>query len=658
MIITFSSNVFPNLLPANHDVEVESDAGIVSYLNLPVSLPPNWNIVQSNGSAGTALAQHALDTYGLALTANDYIVTFNYESDASGNVISGTDGAVRYWIEAQSMYTTESQYTSPAVATAPVMPNSITVAVDENTTDPVGFFTALSGTAPILYTVVGADRYEFDIDGATGELTFLTPPDYEAQTQYNIEVVASNTEDTDFQAVTININNLSDTLPVITGSPVAVDSELGVAYNDPNWTAADEDGPVIGVWSGDTVDINVAGVYVRTFTATNANGSVPRNYTVTVTAAPNNLPTGSVTISDTTPTVGQTLTATNDIADADGIAGGVSYQWMLDGVDISGATNDTLFVQGYYEGQAISVRGSYTDGEGNSESVTSASTALVPSEFPDPVISNLAVTSTGQTSVIFTLDTDTAGTSITYLVSEVAVESRATIENTGETQGVATVGAQTIIATGLTAATDYYVHCLQGNSNILVSSQFTTDAVVVDPDPDPDPEPPVVPSGTLFEQIVNEVYLITNRPDLVMETASAIKSATLKAHKTDYYSKDIHETGIEFDTAEFRQSLDYTQLISNFRSFKYLRKVVDELDDRGMFFDVVTPEETMDGYGVNLTDVAYVAGRVLEIRSSTAFDRALLGCYVYPIVRAEAYESWIARIHPFAIVYESRSCSV
>ena len=157
-----------------------------------------------------------------------------------------------------------------------------------------------------------------------------------------------------------------------------------------------------------------------------------------------------------------------------------------------------------------------------------------------------------------------------------------------------------------------------------------------------------------FEELLAEVYLITNRPDRVAETKSAIKSATLKAHQTDFYSKDIHETGIEFPSVDFRQSLDYINFIPNFRALKYFRRVEDELDDVGKFLEVVTPEETLDSYGCNRTDILYVAGRVLEIRSSVSFSKALLGAYVLPIVTPEVdYASWVAEQHPFFIIHEA-----
>ncbi len=156
-----------------------------------------------------------------------------------------------------------------------------------------------------------------------------------------------------------------------------------------------------------------------------------------------------------------------------------------------------------------------------------------------------------------------------------------------------------------------------------------------------------------FTELLTEVFEITSRPDLVTATTNAVKAATLKAHQTDYYSKDIFETGVQFESTDFRQSLDYITLFSNFRAFKYFRRVEDENDDIGKFIAILAVDEILDEYGENRTDIAYVAGRVLEIRSSVSFQFGLLGCYVNPIVREGAYVSWVAEQHPFFIIHEA-----
>lgn len=156
-----------------------------------------------------------------------------------------------------------------------------------------------------------------------------------------------------------------------------------------------------------------------------------------------------------------------------------------------------------------------------------------------------------------------------------------------------------------------------------------------------------------FEELVEEVFILTNRRDLVAETESSVKAATLRMHKLDFFSRDIYETGIEFDSPQYRQSLDYITLVSNFRAIKYVRIVQDQNDEDGKLLEIITPDEVLDSYGQNRNDIAYIAGRVLEIRSSTTFTKALFGCYVSPIVRIGAYESWVAELNPFAIVYDA-----
>ena len=83
----------------------------------------------------------------------------------------------------------------------------------------------------------------------------------------------------------------------------------------------------------------------------------------------NSLPTGSVTISGT-PTLNQILTASNNLADADGL-GTIAYQWQANGIDIAGATGDTYTLTQTDVGKSISVVASYVDGNGLTESVAS-----------------------------------------------------------------------------------------------------------------------------------------------------------------------------------------------------------------------------------------------------------------------------------------------
>lgn len=155
-------------------------------------------------------------------------------------------------------------------------------------------------------------------------------------------------------------------------------------------------------------------------------------------------------------------------------------------------------------------------------------------------------------------------------------------------------------------------------------------------------------------ELIQEVYTLTNRPDLVAQTLTAVRSATLKIHQLDYFYKDLFETGIQFSSAEYVQHLDYRTLIPLWRTFKYLRKSNSAAFDDGPFFTVLSITEMVeDTYNLNQNDVCYTGGALLQIRSSTLLQYAFLGCYVNPNITPGGYNSWLALDHPYSIIYEA-----
>ncbi len=84
----------------------------------------------------------------------------------------------------------------------------------------------------------------------------------------------------------------------------------------------------------------------------------------------NHLPSGTVSITGVA-TQGQTLVATDTLADLDGL-GAVGYQWRAGGEDIAGATGSTHTLTAAQAGMAVTVIASYIDGHGTHESLSSA----------------------------------------------------------------------------------------------------------------------------------------------------------------------------------------------------------------------------------------------------------------------------------------------
>ncbi|MDD5754430.1 MAG: hypothetical protein PHN45_06725, partial [Methylococcales bacterium] len=120
----------------------------------------------------------------------------------------------------------------------------------------------------------------------------------------------------------------------------------------------------------------------------------------TTTAPPvvvkNNAPTGTLEITGTV-TENETLTASNRIADVDGL-GKISYQWLSDGASIIGAIQPSYTLSQMDVGKKISVVANYTDGLGKSEGMTSSAvTVLNVNDAPTGSVSISGTTAKGQT---------------------------------------------------------------------------------------------------------------------------------------------------------------------------------------------------------------------------------------------------------------------
>jgi hypothetical protein len=157
-------------------------------------------------------------------------------------------------------------------------------------------------------------------------------------------------------------------------------------------------------------------------------------------------------------------------------------------------------------------------------------------------------------------------------------------------------------------------------------------------------------------ELITEVNLLTKRPDLQDRTKSAVKSAVLKLHTLEYWSKDLFETAISFPTAEITQRFMYKVAIPRWRALKYIRKV-DETTltpyDRDLKY--ITPEAFMDDYNEAKDNVVYESGQSLQIRCSEEVKIFLMGCYLLPDTTDEGFTSWIADDYPWAVIYDAAS---
>lgn len=190
------------------------------------------------------------------------------------------------------------------------------------------------------------------------------------------------------------------------------------------------------------------------------------------------------------------------------------------------------------------------------------------------------------------------------------------------------------------------------------------------------------------ENLAALVYVETTRPDLVQETVSAIIASTMKLHSMDFWYKDRQSVKLQFDTSAYIQTVD-TQVLPRFRSLGedgILRKYdptfaayelnpsnLPPLQSNSLGIPInpdlalrplklIDPDDILDDYQSEKVDVFYNVSGQIWIKSSTSVQYANIIYYAYPIMDVQnkdaspacpAYDSWIAREFPYAIVYDA-----
>ncbi|RZI79798.1 MAG: hypothetical protein EOP38_24410, partial [Rubrivivax sp.] len=174
-------------------------------------------------------------------------------------------------------------------------------------------------------------------------------------------------------------------------------------------------------WLRDGIAISgaTAGNYVLTQSDVGAAITVQASYTdghgttESVTSAAtasvanlNDAPTGQVLIAGVASQY-QTLSVSHTLADADGL-GAVSYQWLSNGVPITGATGSTLSLTQTDVGKVITVQASYVDGHGAQELRQGTATGPVANVNDAPTAGASPGTQRGRENSLFsfTLDAD------------------------------------------------------------------------------------------------------------------------------------------------------------------------------------------------------------------------------------------------------------
>ncbi|HEY9218662.1 MAG TPA: hypothetical protein VIO94_11470 [Phenylobacterium sp.] len=201
---------------------ISINEGATAVTTVTASEAVTWSI-----SGGADAAKFAIDAATGALTllaAPDYEVP----TDADTNntyvvVVTGTDGDTNAAAQTITVTVLDLDEAAPLITGPSGAAGAANSAKSIN--EGVTAVATLTASEIVTWSITGgADAAKFAIDGATGALSLLAAPDYEAPTDAdtnNTYVVAVTATDADtnaaVQTVTVTILDLDDTAPVITG---------------------------------------------------------------------------------------------------------------------------------------------------------------------------------------------------------------------------------------------------------------------------------------------------------------------------------------------------------------------------------------------------------------------------------------------------------
>lgn len=346
---------------ADGEYAVDSGSGFGSWRSTPGNVRLNDQVKIRRSASGTYST-----TVSASLTVGGVTAAFNITTQAQPNRapvlnanINNQTGSVGDTINLNISPNFSDLDLDPLTyaVTAGQLPSGLTL--NENTG-------LISGTLDSVVVQAGVV-----ITASDGSLTVDSNP-----FTWTVNAAATNTPATGQPAV-IGIPQEGRTLTANTSGIVDPDGFGTFSYQ---WQRGTVDIPgATGV--AYTVTVADVGSTIRVVVSyTDGLGfaeSVVSASTATVTAQGANNPATGLPIVVGTAQEGHTLSVdTNSIADVDGL-GGLSYQWQRGTTDIPGATNATYVLGSADVDATLRVIVSFTDGQGYSEVLTSASTATV-----------------------------------------------------------------------------------------------------------------------------------------------------------------------------------------------------------------------------------------------------------------------------------------
>jgi len=168
-------------------------------------------------------------------------------------------------------------------------------------------------------------------------------------------------------------------------------------------------------------------------------------------------------------------------------------------------------------------------------------------------------------------------------------------------------------------------------------------------------------SAASYQQLIQDVYTLTGRPDRAAETALAVRKATLKYHLADLWKNDLTTSLITVPVIvagsdmSYRYALDLTQS-AQFPLFRKMSNIVEYnalptgLEYKFKEYDA---DNILDDYRVERLNYWYQMGKQVTLRCDKILVQLAAQYWAFPNVVPATYNSWIADENPDFISSEA-----
>lgn len=154
---------------------------------------------------------------------------------------------------------------------------------------------------------------------------------------------------------------------------------------------------------------------------------------------------------------------------------------------------------------------------------------------------------------------------------------------------------------------------------------------------------------TTFAELEALVVGQTRRPEVSAITQAAIKSATLRAHHVDFFSRDLKQGSLSYtplSTAVLYDFADIYTLLPRLRSMKFVQSLDANNSTPVESLEYREADDLYDSDGNQRQHMYTLIGATLRIYPAMATGSAAAFYYENPNVSSASYSSWIADTYP------------